>query len=318
MSIYFGPMNDALGSTLESWQRLPYRRPEHGYSFSQVLFKAIGLPESISDGASNITMHQILRLLYVDQLTPVQRIFRVENFDTWQTRQVIGDLLLGIGGYDLFDKQIALRAAEQKYKEAVTSYRNLVAVASGYGENILVEHINSAMAQMNEERTTLLKSIEALTVAKDDPADEEKVKAIRSGNAREYGQARRTVLILESDIETLEYEIADSEDFIKHLKQSIADFDDATITFAALGHLSFEFCPSCFAPVHPRTVGHCELCDTKRTDGDEDSRTLAVRLDLDMQLKESETLQHERGIDLNAKRAALRIARQTLRRAISA
>ncbi|MBY3104515.1 AAA family ATPase [Rhizobium laguerreae] len=318
MSIFFGQMNDALRSTPESWQHLPYRRPEHGYSFSQVLFKAIGLPESISDGASNITMHQILRLLYVDQLTPVQRIFRVENFDTWQTRQVIGDLLLGIGGYDLFDKQIALRATEQKYKEAVTSYRNLVAIASGYGENILVEHINSAMAQMNEERTTLLLSIEALIAAKDDPSDQEKVKAIRSRNAREYGQARRTVSTLESDIETLEYEIADSEEFIKHLKQSIADFDDATITFAALGHLSFEFCPSCFAPVHPKTIGHCELCDTKRTDGDEDSRTLAVRLDLEMQLKESEALQAEREIDLNAKRAALRIGRQALRRAMSA
>src|SRR3546814_6346399 len=79
-------MNNALSSPNDGWQLLGYKRPEHGYSFSQVLFRAIGLPESISDGASNITMHQLLRLLYVDQLTPVPRIFRVENFDTWQTR----------------------------------------------------------------------------------------------------------------------------------------------------------------------------------------------------------------------------------------
>lgn len=318
MSIFFGTMDVAIDAGHDSWQDLPYRRPEHGYSFSQVLFKAIGLPESISDGASNITMHQILRLLYVDQLTPVQRIFRVENFDTWQTRQVIGDLLLGIGGYDLFDKQIELRAAEQKYKEAVANYRNLVAIASGYGENILIEHINSAMTQMNEQRTSLLGSIEALSVARDDLADQEKVKALRTRNAREYGQARRAVATLESDIETLEYEIADAEEFIKHLKQSLSDFDDATVTFAALGHLSFEFCPSCFAPVHPKTIGHCELCDTKRTDGEEDSRTLAVRLDLEMQLKESEALQAEREVELKAKKASLRVGRQTLRGAMSA
>jgi hypothetical protein len=231
---------------------------------------------------------------------------------------VIGDLLLGIGGYDLFDKQIALRATEQKYKEAVTTFKSLVAIASGYGENILVEHINAAMVQMNEERTGLLSSIEALTAATDDVPDQERVKAIRSRNAREYGQARRTVATLESEIETLEYEIADSEEFIRHLKQSIADFDDATITFAALGHLSFEFCPSCFAKVHPKTIGHCELCDTKRIDGEEDSRTLAVRLDLEMQLKESETLQAERGVELNAKRGELRVGKQALRRAVSA
>ncbi|MBK9012583.1 ATP-binding protein [Novosphingobium sp.] len=33
-----------LSSPKESWQTLPYRRPDHGYSFSQVLFNAIGLP----------------------------------------------------------------------------------------------------------------------------------------------------------------------------------------------------------------------------------------------------------------------------------
>ncbi|MFC7399423.1 AAA family ATPase [Chelatococcus sp. GCM10030263] len=318
MSIFFGCMNDGLVAAMESWQHLPYRRPEHGYSFSQVLFKAIGLPESISDGSSNITMHQILRLLYVDQLTPVQRIFRVENFDTWQTRQAVGDLLLGIGGYDLFDKQIDLRETEQKYKEAVTNYRSLVAVASGYGENILIEHITAAIAQMDEERTALLNSIEVLTAPQVDPDDHATVQSLRSQNAKAYNVARRNVSRLESEIETLEYEIADSEEFIKHLKQSISDFDDAALTFAALGHLAFEFCPSCFAPVEPKEIGHCQLCNAKRTDGEEDSRTLAVRLDLEMQLKESEALQSDREADLSAKRAALRVARQALRRATSA
>ena len=55
----------------------------------------------------------LLRLLYVDQMTPVQRLFRVENFDTWQTRQAVGDLLAGVGGYDLFDRQIELRDTQQ-------------------------------------------------------------------------------------------------------------------------------------------------------------------------------------------------------------
>jgi hypothetical protein len=307
-----------LGSRTESWQNLPYRRPDHGYSFSQILFTAIGLPESISDGSSNITMHQILRLLYVDQLTPVQRIFRIENFDTWQTRQAIGDLLLAIGGYDLFDRQIDLRETEQKYKEAVTSFRSLVAIASGYGENILIEHITAAIAQMGRERTALLSSIEALTAVRDGAEEQAKLKSVRSQNAKDYSVARRNVSSLERDIETLEYEIADSEEFIRHLKQSISDFDDATLTFAALGHLSFEFCPSCFAPVEPKAIGHCQLCNTKRTDGEEDSRTLAVRLDLEMQLKESEALQTDRESDLSAKRATLRIARQALRRTMSA
>ncbi|MCG6116173.1 MAG: hypothetical protein MEQ84_13355 [Mesorhizobium sp.] len=317
MSIIFGKLQDALSSPAEGWQTLPYRRPDRGYSFSQVLFSAIGLPESISDGASNITMHQLLRLLYVDQLTPVQRIFRVENFDTWQTRQAVGDLLSGVGGYDLFDKQIALRETEKLYDAAVTTYRSLVAVASGYGENILAEHIEAAIANMFEDRGRLLGSIEELVGSLEPHSEREDLKKMRSDAIKDYNVARRAVLKLRDEIEVLEYEISDSEDFIKHLTQSLADFGDASITFFALGHLAFEYCPSCFAPVQPKDEDHCQLCDTKRVDDGDDSRTLAVRLDLQMQLKESESLQTERSAELKQKTSALRIARQALRRASS-
>ena len=317
MSIFFGAMDDAMGSPSEGWQHLPYRRPDHGYSFNQVLFKAIGLPESISDDASNITMHQLLRVLYVDQLTPVQRIFRVENFDTWQTRQAVGDLLSGIGGYDLFDKQIALRETEKLYATAATAYRSLVAVASGYGENILTEHIEAAIGKMIDERGRLLGSINELVGAAEPPKGRDDLKKMRSEAIKDYNNARRVVAKLTDDIEILEYEIADAEDFIKHLKQSLSDFDDAAVTFFALGHLAFEFCPSCFAPVQPKQADHCQLCDTKRTEEGDDSRTLAVRLDLQMQLKESVSLQADRLAERAQKTSALRVARQALRRASS-
>jgi cell division septum initiation protein DivIVA len=317
MAIFFGSMDDALGSPSEGWQLLPYRRPDRGYSFSQVLFKAIGLPESISDGASNITMHQLLRLLYVDQLTPVQRIFRVENFDTWQTRQAVGDLLSGVGGYDLFDKQIALRETEKLYDATATAYRSLVAVATGYGENILSEHIESAIGKMIDERDRLLGSIEELVAASETQAEHDDLKKMRADAIRDYNNTRRSVVKLTEEIEVLEYEIADAEDFIRHLTQSLSDFSDAAVTFFALGHLAFEYCPSCFAPVQPKDSDHCQLCDTKRVDGADDSRTLAVRLDLQMQLRESESLQSERIVERSKKTSALRVARQALNRASS-
>jgi hypothetical protein len=317
MLIFFGKLDDALSSHGKAWQTLPYRRPDHGYSFSQVLFNAIGLPESISDGASNITMHQLLRLLYVDQLTPVQRIFRVENFDTWQTRQAVGDLLSGVGGYDLFDKQITLRETEKLYDAAVTAYRSLVAAATGYGENILSEHIEAAIAKMIRERGNLLGSINELVGTSEPQVESEDLKKTRSDAIKDYNSARRAVIKIKEEIEVLEYEISDAEDFIKHLTRSLADFEDASITFFALGHLAFEYCPSCFAPVQPKDARRCQLCDTERVDGGDDSRTLAVRLDLQMQLKESEALQAERNAELNQKNSALRIARQALRRASS-
>src|SRR3546814_1818625 len=100
---------------------------------------------------------------------------------------------------------------------------------------------------------------------------------MRASALRDYTKARRQVARLVNEIEVLDFEIDDAEDFIRHLKQSLSDFDDSSVTFFALGHLAFEYCPSCFAPVEPKHADHCQLCNTRRLEGGDDSRTLAVR-----------------------------------------
>jgi hypothetical protein len=71
VSVYFGPLADSLEADIDAWQRFPIRRPPGGkdLSITQVLFRAVGLPEAPSLGNSNVTMHQVLRLLYADQQT---------------------------------------------------------------------------------------------------------------------------------------------------------------------------------------------------------------------------------------------------------
>lgn len=315
MYIYFGSMNDALSASRDRWQELTYRRPDRGYSFSQVLFKAIGLPEAVSDGASNITMHQVLRLLYVDQLTPVQRIFRVEGFDTWQTRQAVGDMLAGIGGYDLYDRQIEWRETKRSYDTAAADYRSLVAVASGYGENILAEHINSELIRLSEERNALSQQVVSLTQDADAEVEQNQVQRLRSEAQKQLTRAAKAVRKLEEEVQILDYEIEDAELFIEHLQQSLVDFDKAKLAFFALGRVEFEYCPSCFAPVTEKQAGHCLLCDVPRAPEEEEARTLAVRLDLQMQLEESESLQTDRKADLVAKKSFLRVARAAQRQA---
>lgn len=314
MDIYFGKLNDALDAPDERWQTQPYRRAEHGFSFSQVLFKAIGLPEAISDGASNITMHQLLRLLYVDQLTPVQRIFRVENFDTWQTRQAVGEMLAGIGGYQLYDLQIELRETEKKLQEASTDYRNLVAIAGSFGENILIEHVEITIAKAAQQREELLNSINTLVLSEAD-IDADQVAAVRKEAQKNYRSARGKVLSLGEKLEVLDFEIEDAGAFIEHLTQSLRDFDDSAATYFALGNLAFSHCPSCFAPVAVKTADNCQLCNTPHVAGEEDSRTLAVQLDLQMQLKESQALQEDRVKERVRIASELRVAQAQLRKA---
>lgn len=320
MQIYFGPYSEALVADLRLWQSFSYRRPEVGYSFNQVLFKAIGIPEAISDGLSNITMHQLLRVLYSDQLTPVQRIFRVEPFDTWQTRQAVGDLLCGLGGYDLYALQLFLRDLDKNFVDVSTRLKSLIAVASSYGDRILFEHIAAAIAQATDERERLHKNLLELIAQADEAANSSEADKLIKRQRRELSKARILVSNISDQIETLEDELVDAEKFINHLEEAVREFDDASSTFFALGAVRFEFCPSCFSLLADDTQdkSKCHLCGSKAHAEHDQTRALAVKLDLEMQIGESRDLQNERERKLVDLKNQLRSANAALRSSIAA
>ena len=96
LQVFFGSWQKARDYALDGWQSFPLKRQASNESFTQVLFRALDIPEAKSDGASNITIHQLLRLCYADQRTPPGRLFRFESFDTQNIREAVGDLICGI------------------------------------------------------------------------------------------------------------------------------------------------------------------------------------------------------------------------------
>lgn len=64
-------------------------------SFSQTLFRLLSVPEVRGDGSANVTFHQYLRLVYADQLSPVESLFKFERFDPPTLRDTIGRLHCG-------------------------------------------------------------------------------------------------------------------------------------------------------------------------------------------------------------------------------
>ncbi|RWQ61436.1 AAA family ATPase [Mesorhizobium sp.] len=321
MQIYFGSYENALGADLRTWETFPYRRPDSGYSFSQVLFNAIGIPEAISDGVSNITMHQLLRVLYSDQLTPIQRIFRVESFDTWQTRQAVGDLLCGLGGYDLYALQLFLRDLDKAFTEVALRLKSLIAVASSYGDRVLIEHVSGALTKTIAQRDQLQAKLLELLQRADEAVSSSEADQLVKRQRRDLANARSAVARLSDKIETLEYELTDAEQFIDHLRAAVDEFDDASTTFFALGAVRFEFCPSCFAPLavaHAHDDENCHLCGSPTAAGRDETRALAVRLDLQMQINESLQIQDERDRQLAELKSQLRAANSALKAAIAA
>jgi len=93
MEIFGGPYDLAQRAPRAEWSRYPYRRSESRESFSQAIFRLLGLPEVRNELSGNVTVHQILRLLYADQLSPIDELFRAERFDSALLRDTVGRLL---------------------------------------------------------------------------------------------------------------------------------------------------------------------------------------------------------------------------------
>jgi hypothetical protein len=106
MEIFGGDYESARKAPLEEWVRYPYARSQSQESFSQAFFRLIGMPEVASDISGNVTMHQILRLLYADQLSPVENLFRFEPFDSPALRDTIGRLLCGAYDSELYSNEL--------------------------------------------------------------------------------------------------------------------------------------------------------------------------------------------------------------------
>lgn len=100
MYIHWGKLEDLSD---DNWKKYGFNTTTNSISFSNVLFNALEIP--IVKGDSNITMHQILRLIYIDQESPTSSLFLYEHFDTMLTRETIAELLLGIYNQELYDKK---------------------------------------------------------------------------------------------------------------------------------------------------------------------------------------------------------------------
>jgi len=128
MAIYWGSYEDAIESAAEGWQIFPFQRGQTKENFSQVLFRARGFPEVQSDFESNITMHQMLRLIYVDQITAVDALMRREDFDSALIRETVGHLLFGIYDDSLYSAEISLRKKQKEVEKVKREIDGLLQV----------------------------------------------------------------------------------------------------------------------------------------------------------------------------------------------
>ncbi|AYB32382.1 ATP-binding protein [Chryseolinea soli] len=288
MSIYWGSYEEGLKDGLK-WQTYPYRQTENLINFSRVIFNALGFPDVKTDEDASITMHQILRILYIDQDTATQNLFRAEKFDPPLTRQTVAEILLGIYDDSLYSDRVSLRNSEKQYDEKKSLYEGIRRGFSQAGEitpSELERSLEEAKISLDNLDGEIIKSKSQNRNFSSRKALE-KVDTLQS----EFTALKKIIITDDNNLQELEVDIFDSQQFIKTLERRIKEIDYSLVTRKYLGELTLTHCPNCLAKLTETALdGHCFLCKQPLEEEAERSNAKKLKQELELQIQESKSL----------------------------
>jgi len=296
MSIYWNSYEESKKDSL-NWQTYPYKQSTstNTISFTTVIFNALSFPEVKSDSDSNLTIHQVLRLLYIDQDTPTQNLFRFERFDLPLTRQAVSELLLGVYDDSLYIKRLAHRNALRGNEEKKKQFEgiNRVYGQSGTATNInsVLNEIELAQAELsNIDKTIIdLRGKNTVRTTTRTALNSEKIQS-------ELIPIKNEISDTKSKINQYEFEISDSKQFISTLEKRVEELNHSLLTRKALGELPLTHCPQCLSELHNDVEeGHCFLCKQPLTEEAEKANAKRLKQEMELQIKESKSLLEEKG-----------------------
>ena len=305
MHLFEGTYDQAM-SARDKWLRYPYSRTNNSESFSQVVFNLLGLPEQKTEAQQNITLHQLLRLQYLDQITSVEAVFRDEQVDYRDIRTAVGELLLGIDDLEMHDIRLRLRETERQFAEIAGELRSMFRVLGQTDHaNISVVNYREQISKAETEQRELQQAVDDLSVdrtrevtAEADETTNDIYAALRQ-TKQELAQQRRTEQALAFDLE-------DSLNFIRTLVERLNSLSASEHMLSILGNVQFEVCPACFEATGPvETDSICHLCKTPISDSYPWAGHLKMKEELTFQLRESRSLIETRETQIGSIRTSL-------------
>ena len=293
MSIFWNNYEESKKDSV-NWQTYPYKQTAHQASYTNVLFRALSFPEVKGVNDTNITMHQILRLLYIDQDTPTQSLFRYERFDLPLTREAISEILLGIYDDTLYNQRLSYKNALKDSEEKKREFDNLNRV---FGQTGTASTISGVQREIEDARKELviietsiadLRSQLIIKTNKRTELNSEKIQA-------ELTPVKNNIRIAQTHINQYNFEISDSSQFISTLEKRITELNNSLLTRQILGELSLTHCPQCLGILDPNIEeGHCSLCKQPLAEEEEKANAKRLLQEMELQVKESKSLLEEK------------------------
>lgn len=272
------------------WIQYGVIRTANKHSFSQQIFELFGWPHHQTDDNSNLTIHQILRLIYVDQDTPVNKILKAElAFDKPSMRQAIGDFLLGVDDLGTYGLRQQLSKAEAEFSKIYGQLEAIYKYISPTEGVLRAEHLDKEITEANTELSELLTERQQTALQPDTNSSPE-IKEVATKVAEQISTLAKEIDIRTSKRVELVNEVVESELFIKAIDFRLKSLQESQATYDFFGEVRFKFCPCCLSPISPQSNGACHLCKTEVDDEKRKSSYLAALNDLNFQKRESESV----------------------------
>lgn len=315
MHIFWGALAEATAAAFDGWELYPFKRSEHKLGFTQSLLLALGMPEAQGDGVSNLTMHQFLRVMYADQPSLHNPIFRHDTWDSQLTRETVGNYISGVYDDRLYSAQLRKRDLEKELATAEAELKSIFTVLSKSKQEVGLEFFGQQILEA-EGRQELLRREIARLKAERTVQQDKKRQGEEAPTRAALDAAKRKLTSALDQAAQREAELADTKAFVAEVESRLLSLEESESTRQYFGRLTFQLCPCCLSEIKPVSdaEGSCALCKTPLSDASGDAQLLRMKNELRLQLSESLSIIKKRDEEIRNLRGSLPALRQELRR----
>jgi hypothetical protein len=289
LNFFWGNLEESLNPPKDKyWQKFEFNTSPNKKSFSNVLFENLDIP--IVKGENNITFHQILRLLYIDQDSPTSSLFYFEQFDSQITRETVSDLLLGVYNQNLYDSKKRLDVVQ---KDLDNTKSEIKITKQFFSDDFALntEHLKTTIENKQKEIFETEERILEIRNKKIEIEYNKKSKLEFQILSEQSILQREKVLSIEVTIENLNFEIEDSTYFIETLKEKVSALKNSIQTRSFLGTFPLEYCPECLTKINNvENHSSCKLCKETNDGGFGIVQARRMEQEISFQINESTIL----------------------------
>lgn len=296
--IFEGTYNQTKICNSNMWNKYARNRSENKQSYSEFMFNLLGWSQSKTCDLNNLTIHQVLRLIYFDQDTDANKIFKAEDrYDSKNMRSTIFEFLFNIDDLSTHNKReekIKLSNNLQQLKGRINSLIDLND-----------DFKNATMLSIQREIENSDSIIEKLKTEKNEKLNKYTIKNNKE-NSEKIFNLQEEIKKLTTQLEiannkflSIENDLLDCKLFKDDLNFRLSALKNSQKMNNILGEINFNYCPLCLSKIATTIIesATCPLCKNELTNNKRHPKYIENINDLNYQINQNNKIINLREVE---------------------